>query len=147
MLRNFAEKSVGMDYREKEQKITHCLQCGEAITYGRSDRKFCCEECKNRFHNRQTNAARAVRARVNGILDRNYRLLEHWLGEGRDEVDVMEAVEEGFNLDFATTFHKSRSRMELACYDIHYRQSENRISAIHKIRNVSVNLHPERKEK
>ena len=87
-----------------------------------------------------------MRTRVNGILERNYRLLDHWIGDGREEVDIMEAVNAGFNPDFATSFHKNRSRVELACYDIHYRQSENRISAIHKIRNVSVHLHPEHKE-
>ena len=133
-----------MEYEGKDHPV-RCLQCGDEITYGRAGKKFCCEECKNRYHNRQTNADRAFRTRVNGILERNHHILEGFLREGEEACDLMDALSLGFNPAFVTSFRKVRTRMSLTCYDIGYPRSDNRISGIHKIRNDSVNLYPENK--
>ena len=50
-----------------------CLECGDRIEYGRQDKKFCCEECKNRYHNRQARRSRVFRLRVMSALEKNYR--------------------------------------------------------------------------
>ena len=135
-----------MDYREEDKKVPTCLQCGEELGYGRKDRKFCCEECKNKYHNSRTNSIRAFRSRINGVLEKNYRILENQLMQGRDSMDLMEAENLGFSPDFVTFCHKMKGRIGLGCFDIRYMMSDNRISGIHKIQNVSLNLHHEHKE-
>ena len=132
---------------EKENGVSRCLQCGEEITYGREGKKFCSEECKNRFHNKQTNSSRAFRSRIHGALEKNYKALSAFITQGRDSVELLDAENIGFNPSFVTSFHKERSRIELGCYDIRYKMSENKIYAIHKIHNVSVNLHSEHKNR
>ncbi len=135
-----------MDYNGKGHQPARCLQCGEEISYGRSDKKFCCEACKNRYHNRKMNALRAFRSRVTGKLEKNHEVLEAILCSGQDGMELMQAESLGFSPSFVTSFKKVRSKIELGCYDILYRMSEDKISSVHKIPDLSVNLQENHKK-
>ena len=69
-------KYVCMEYPMKTPRSTpRCLECGDKISYGRSDKKFCCEDCKNRHHNHKVRSSRSVKRRVVSALERNYDIL------------------------------------------------------------------------
>ena len=121
-----------------------CLECGDKIGYGRSDKKFCCEECKARHFNKLARNSRAYRRKVMSRLARNYQILEHMVKSGEDSVELTDLMSIGFAPDAVTGFHKNRFKSdEYWCFDIKYRMTDSRIYSISKLRNVSLNLQPD----
>lgn len=133
-----------MEYVRKEKTVSVCLECGDRIRYGRSDKKFCCDECKNRHYNNLAKGSRAYRRRIMGRLSRNYSLLEQILRAGEEAAPLADMIEAGFSPDSMTGFHKFRCRTdEYWCFDIKYRMTDSRIYSISKIQNVSLTLLPD----
>lgn len=112
-----------------------CLCCGEKIDYRqyRTDRKFCCDRCKNAYHNRMRAHYADVKLKVDGIIEVNYRLLNEMLKLGVTQVSMAEAVAMGFKPQYSTSVSKTRTCMEYCCYDIAYRVSDIRIFNIHRL--------------
>ena len=79
-----------MEYVKRERKLPVCLECGDKIRYGRSDKKFCCEDCKTRHYNKQAKGSRAYRRRVISRLSRNYQVLERILRSGESSAEIMD---------------------------------------------------------
>ncbi len=119
-------------YKEEDKMMT-CLECGEGLTYGRSDRKFCSQECKNHFHNKQNSSSRSIKLRVLNALDKNYQILDNLLKNNVLEMDIGELVLMGYKLSFITSYHKIRGHYEYYCFDMKYCMSDNRIYSIKKI--------------
>ena len=122
------------------RKGARCLECGDKISYGRTDKKFCCEECKNRHHNHLHNSSRRMKRKVQAILDRNYEILSGLADSGLDAMWLDEAVTLGFNPIYMTSFVKGRRCGRYSCYDISYSMNDGRIFSISKIQNLSLNL-------
>lgn len=111
--------------------VETCLECG-AIFYGRSNRKFCCDACKNKYHNRQSQDIRNRKLRVKTVLEKNYKILSGLLQENRLSVDLAELSLLGYNPEFVTTFRKTAGRTWCSCYDIMFMISSERIYNIHR---------------
>lgn len=133
------QNEEGMGYKtetkEKNEK-ERCLECGDIITYGRPDKKFCCSSCKNRWHNREGKGGRVYRLRVRGALDRNYMILNDLLRLGVEKMDLLQLRGLGYDPGFVTSMDLSGRRREFMCYDIRFRMSDHQISRIAKIRVV-----------
>ena len=115
-----------MKYEEaKEGK--KCLECGDVLPIGRSDRKFCSPSCRNRWHYENTGKLKGLKVRTIGAIDRNYAILESLLAAGRTSIDIPDLAQMGYNFDCITSYHKVRNRNEYRCYDIKYYMSESRI--------------------
>jgi len=110
-----------------------CLECGDRIRYGREDKKFCSDECRNRFHYKRNKEAILARRRAERSIEKNYGILDGILKEGVSEIDVSEIVALGFRPEYVTYFKKNRRFIELACFDIRYRMSELRIFGIERM--------------
>ena len=128
------------DYKSYIRHMPVCLECGDRIKYGRADKKFCCEECRTRHHNKQVKDGRAFRRKVLRQLDRNYSILDSLLNAGMTSADIMDLIAMGFAPGFVTSCKRMRSRMEYTCFDIKYVMTPSRISSMTKIQNVSVPL-------
>ena len=133
------KKAEAMEYA-KEKNTPRCLECGDKISYGRTDKKFCSEECKNHHHNQQNSKARTVKRRVMAALDRNYAILDGLVRSGVDSIWIADVLAMGFNPGFATSFIKGRRGCMYSCFDISYLITDGRLSSISKIQNLSVNL-------
>lgn len=130
-----------MDYGKKKLRTAStCLECGDRIRYGRSDKRFCCEDCRNKYNNALAKSGRMTRRKVLSHLSKNYDILENLLKSGVESVDMMDLVAMGFAPAFVTSFKKLRSRYEFGCFDIKYIMTADRIYSISKIQNLSVNL-------
>lgn len=130
-----------MDYSKKyERKMPLCLECGNQIRYGRTDKKFCCEDCKTRHHNNLAKEGRKVRNKITAIINRNYEILDGLVKEGVDSVDILELVSLGFVPGMTTSHRRSGKHDVYICYDIKYIMTDTRIYSIMKIQNLSVNL-------
>ncbi|MBO5419852.1 MAG: hypothetical protein J6A22_07180 [Bacteroidales bacterium] len=121
-----------MEYRKHERTTPQCLECGEKIRYGRTDKKFCCEDCRSRHYNRLARSGRAYRRRVLAQLSRNYAILEELVRAGKESVDLSDIEVLGFSPNVVTSFSRGRKYVEYACFDIRYVMTESRIYSITK---------------
>lgn len=109
----------------------YCLYCGDEIPIGRPDKKFCCKDCKNRWHNRKKYQHREVmEQRVLRILERNHGILDKLLRLGVNSLDRLTLVGLGYNPEYVTSYRKSGVHHQYACFDIHYEQTPTRIKKI-----------------
>ena len=138
-------KFVKMDYVKKmERHIPKCLHCGEQIRYGRTDKRYCCDECRNNHYNAQTKAGRAFRRRVLSQLSSNYEILDKLVRAGMESLDLIDAVTMGFTPGIVTSYRRSGKHDEFRCFDIKYYMTRTRLFAISKIQNVSLPLQPDK---
>lgn len=104
----------------EERYGSHCLECGDSLTYGRRDRKFCCPQCKNRFHNRLRRVESELRSDVTAHLNTNYQILSWLLRCRRRNATLEELLLMGFDANYFTFSRKAGCHMEYRCYDIAY---------------------------
>ena len=116
-----------MKYETMTDGHVHCLECGDPIPYGRSDRKYCSDRCRNRWHNREYRRWRRKFADIIDTLLQNHLILDHLLNMGVDSVPKTELAQLGFRIDFVTSCRKVGRHMECRCFDIRYRETEGRI--------------------
>lgn len=132
---------VDMDYPKRTTRNTpRCLECGDKIGYGRTDKKFCCEECKNRHHNHKSRTERFIRRKTMSVLEKNYEILESFVKAGLDAVMLSDALILGFNPVYVTSFSKMKHHDVYGCFDITYTMTASRLCSISKIQNLSLNL-------
>ena len=122
-----------MEYTVKSRKSERCLECGHSIKYGRTDKKFCSDACKNHWHNRQRKEFLKVHSKVLHVLDKNYGILDLCVRQGKSSMDLGDAIQWGFNPEYITGLRKYRMRMECRCFDIKYYRSENKLYGIEKV--------------
>lgn len=115
-----------------EERGRRCLECGDEMVEGRSDRKFCCTSCKNAYNNRRSHELRAVRIRVGAILERNHDILLKLLSMGLKSMDIVSLTRMGFNTHYCTSSEKVLSHEIRWCYDVRYSISATRIFGIER---------------
>lgn len=119
-----------MEYKRTERKAS-CLECGHEF-YGRPDRKFCSQTCKNHYHNRKSHSVRAVRVRILNALEKNYAILEKLLRLDIHSLDIQDLAQMGFRPDYFTSFRKVGKHCECRCFDIRYFRMPARICRIER---------------
>lgn len=119
-----------MDYVINDNEIHKCLECGEEIDYGRGNKKFCCPRCKNSYHNKRVQHARAVKARVQNTLEKNYSILDRLLKNGVTSLSLTELKDYGFNMDYFTSYSKIRRHDEFSCFDIRFIVMSSSVTSI-----------------
>ncbi|GAA4316115.1 hypothetical protein [Compostibacter hankyongensis] len=100
----------------------YCLECGARIK-GRSDKKYCNDQCRNSYNNRQKGDANAFVRRVNHILRRNRSILETLIppDTGKIRLAQSQLVDKGFNFSYYTHIYKTRNRHTYYfCYEYGY---------------------------
>ena len=130
-----------MKYVRKLRNLPRCLHCGEKISYGRSDKKYCCEDCRVEHNNNVVRDSRVFRRRVLSQLSSNYDLLAAVINSGSDSIPLADIVSMGFLPSVVTSYSKVGKHVEFGCYDIKYRMTSAKVYYIYKIQNVSLNLH------
>ncbi len=104
----------------------NCLECGEKI-YGRSDKKFCSDSCRNAYNNKQNStASKKIRA-INNILRKNYKILsEHNFIEGKAKTTKSKLTTAGFDFEYFTNLKVYKNGAEYYfVYDIGYKLLED----------------------
>ena len=130
-----------MDYSKNVRMTPRCLHCGDNISYGRTDKKFCCEDCRISHYNALSRRSRSFRRRVLSQLSANYEILDRLILSGVGSVSLTDLTAMGFFPGVMTSFQKTGKHFEYSCFDIKYRMTSSKIYSIYKIQNVSLNLH------
>ncbi len=129
---------------EQEEGPRHCLCCGARISYGRKDKKFCNSGCKDEYHNRGKTHKLAAKNKFEHAMERNYRILNDLIKLDIRQVPLADMLAMGFNPNYVTSYSRNAGAVNLACYDISFRQSETRVF---NIRRISLSLRQIKNEK
>ena len=127
-----------MEYKTgPDSEHVHCLECGEEIGYGRNDRKFCSQACKNRWHNKHKEyTAKGYRMRVLNALERNHSILSRLLVLDIHSMDKGDLIRMGYDFNYVTSCRKVRRRTECCCFELRYIDMESRIDHLERVPNV-----------
>jgi len=121
----FAGRPIYLCLKKKTTMERLCLRCGAPL-HGRTDQKFCCDDCRTDHHN-QLRRERERRLRVvNRILASNWRILNAQLRAGHDTVPVAELAGLHFNFEIYTNTRRGLpGRRIFWCYNCAYRISRS----------------------
>jgi len=121
-----------MPYTLEYFKIqTRCLQCGKEIVYGRVDRKFCCADCKNQYHNRRRYPLREeLESAVLRRIDLNHAILQRLHNMGVDTIDLITLAQLGFDAQFITSYRRVGRHDVFAIFDLQYEMTPSRIKRL-----------------
>ena len=101
-----------------------CSECGEIIL-GRSDKKFCSDQCRNTFNNRLNSDTTAIVRNITNILRKNRRILQTLAPEGKQRVSKDKMLEQGYNFKFHThEFTTQKGDHYQYCFEYGYLVSE-----------------------
>jgi predicted nucleic acid-binding Zn ribbon protein len=100
-----------------------CLDCGAKLL-GRSDKKFCSDQCRNNYNNRlnrdQNNYVRNVHAQ----LRRNRRILSDLLDDGHHRIHRDALIAQGYNFTFFTHLVETKDGLRWSyCFEYGFREA------------------------
>ncbi|MEO9804197.1 MAG: hypothetical protein ABJF04_13155 [Reichenbachiella sp.] len=103
---------------KKDQRV--CPEC-EGPIFGRADKKFCSDACRNSYNNKVNSDATNLVRNVNNTLRRNRRILLELNPSGKTKIHRDKLLKAGFDLDFFTNTYVTKSGQEYRyCYDQGY---------------------------
>ncbi len=106
-------------------KIPYCMKricpvC-ECQFDGRVDKKFCCDQCRNTFNNRQNQDAVNYSRNINRVLKTNRRILSEFFEKNLYKVNRDKLIAAGFNFDYMTNIFRTKTgKVYYFCYDLGY---------------------------
>jgi hypothetical protein len=99
-----------------------CLQCQKPLR-GRTDKKFCDDNCRNVFNNTIKAVPYNLVRNVNNQLAKNRRLLEEVIpaGEEMGKTTRDKMISKGFSFKYLThTYTNKKGNVYFFCYDYGY---------------------------
>jgi hypothetical protein len=107
-----------MSSQEIEKRV--CMECRHTL-FGREDKKFCSDQCRNSFNNRQNKDFNSYARKVNSILRKNRRILSDLNPDGKRKLPKDELVRQGFDFKYYTSSFITKNDKEYRyCYDQGY---------------------------
>jgi hypothetical protein len=97
-----------------------CLDCGDTLR-GRTDKKFCSDQCRNNYNNRLNRDSNNYVRNVHGLLRKNRRILSDLYAEGRIRIHRDALLALGYNFGFFThIIETSQGLMSHYCFEYGY---------------------------
>jgi predicted nucleic acid-binding Zn ribbon protein len=107
-----------------------CPECGYEIT-GRSDKKFCSDQCRNTFNNRFKKDTNNYVRKVNSILRKNRRILTELNPTGKSKIHKKKLIEKGFDFDYFTNIYRTKTgNVYRFCYEQGFLALEDEMFAL-----------------
>ncbi|MES2690602.1 MAG: hypothetical protein V4658_09375 [Bacteroidota bacterium] len=105
----------------------NCLTCGNEL-HGRSDKKFCDDQCRTTYNNRFKTESAQVKS-INSILRKNRKILEGFLLPQKDKTTVNILLKKlsatGFNFTYSTHLLNTKNGNYTFCYEYGYRMLDD----------------------
>lgn len=101
-------------------EVKPCMECGDPVR-GRSDKKFCSDQCRVAHHNRLNCDETKYVRHVTHTLRRNRRILIHLNRQGKTRVSREKLAFNGFDFNYFTdTYTTKDGAMYYYCYEQGY---------------------------
>jgi len=102
-----------------------CLECNEEIL-GRSDKKFCDDQCRNAYNNKLNSEKVKIVKTINNILLKNRRILTLLNPNGKAKIHKDKLLTKGFDFKYYThTYITKENAHYIFCYDYGYLALDN----------------------
>lgn len=85
-----------------------CLDCG-TILRGRSDKKFCDDQCRSHYNNQIKAGMQSAMKPVNAILRKNHAILSRLCPQHKTRIKKDDLLKNGFNPDYHTHLHETQN--------------------------------------
>ena len=106
-------------------EVRLCLDCKGELR-GRSDKKFCDDQCRSNYNNRQLSENTSYMRQVNSILKRNRRIMEELNPDGKIKISRKKLLTKGFNFEYFTNIYQTQTgRKYYFCYESGYLLLDN----------------------
>ena len=105
-----------------ETKERACAECGRTLK-GRLDKKFCDDNCRNVFNNKQNSDQNNYVRNINNLLRKNRRILEDCIkpGEEMGKLPRLKLAEQGFDFRYQThQYANKKGQVYIFCYEYGY---------------------------
>lgn len=98
-----------------------CLHCLKRIQ-GRSDKKFCDNQCRNAFNNTQNGVSNNFIRKLNRIIKKNRGILEELCPTDKSvKVHRKELTKQGFSFEYFTNIYTTKAaKTYYFCYEFGY---------------------------
>lgn len=97
-----------------------CKNCNELIV-GRSDKKFCDDQCRNGYNNKIKRQHEKLILDINKILRRNRKILQQFNPEGKTTIRTEYLKKLGFDFRYFTHFYTTKNSNDYRfCYEYGY---------------------------
>lgn len=97
-----------------------CLECSKEL-FGRVDKKFCDDQCRSTYNNKQNSDSTQYIRNTNRILRANRRILEQLTPNEKSKTTRDKLIDKGFNFDYHTSTYTTKdNRTYYYCYDYGY---------------------------
>ncbi|MBQ9584151.1 MAG: hypothetical protein IJR25_07510 [Bacteroidales bacterium] len=104
-----------------------CRECDSPLA-GRSDKKFCSDDCRTAWHNRRYRQELSAAAQLNRILRCNRRILASIYDAGESKVSLSDSRVSGYDSRFFTAAERLPLwRVRYYCYEFSYELRRGRI--------------------
>jgi predicted nucleic acid-binding Zn ribbon protein len=115
---SLSKHSCYLKIRAVERK---CLDCGDTIR-GRTDKKFCSDQCRNNYNNRLNRDSNNFIRNVHGLLRKNRRILADLYDEGKSRIHKDALFALGYNFSFFTHVIETSNGVKYHyCFEYGYR--------------------------
>lgn len=103
--------------------VRKCLDCG-TILKGRSDKKFCSDQCRNNYNNTINREANNLVRNVHSVLRKNRKILCELYENGKTRIHKDALFVSEFNMNFYTHSVETddNSIITRYCYEYGYRE-------------------------
>lgn len=109
-----------------------CLECGDVV-YGRVDKKFCSDQCRNSHNNRLNSDGNNYVRNVHNVLRKNRRVLEELNPNGKSKSTKAKLLAKGFDFAYHTSTYTTKAGATYYfCYEFGYLPLENDYLALVK---------------
>lgn len=122
-----------------ELLVKTCLECSAKIK-GRVDKRFCDDNCRSAFHNKQNRNHQLITREINAVLRKNRQILKEIFESNQsDTVVTKQHLEKrGFLFDFLTHADQiSQKEKAKYCYEFGYLEFKEGQFRIYKNANVN----------
>lgn len=97
-----------------------CIECGASF-HGRTDKKFCSDQCRSAYNNVLNSDVNNYIRNVNHALRKNRRILDELNPGGKVKVNMSLLKEHGFDFRYHTSTYKTRDGVVYYyCYEQGY---------------------------
>lgn len=101
-------------------KKMKCRECKVEI-FGRVDKKFCSDQCRTSFHNKNNSDSNNFMRNINNILRKNRRILKSLNPKETAKVSKVDLLDEGFKFSYYTNEYVTKAgKVYKFCYEQGY---------------------------